>query len=369
VNISYVHGICMRHDAISNSIRDEIEWLSQAHQVRLFAYACDQPQLPFTKVDDLRGLIFDPHFRSSELVVFHFGVHYPLFDALSVCPVNARRLVVFHNITPKEFIAPSHHGTADQSFKQLANLMFADHVVCDSQTNLDVMRAAGIDTPATVLPLALHSHHEPPPSKPSAQDDVVRVAFVGRFVKSKGAGELVAALDRVLHAAPGRTIALDMVGNLMFSDPLLLDEIGKAIELLRQAHGARVRVTIHGSAPEALKASLLRDADLFVLPTYHEGFCVPVLEALASGCKVISYDNSNLPAITGGLGLLVPTGDVAALAAAIADAAALVTSPAWRGAGAGSYGEYAGQVRDYVSNFAPERTRRRFLKFIRHFTH
>ena len=48
---------------------------------------------------------------------------------------------------------------------------------------------------------------------------------------------------------------------------------------------------------------------------------MPVLEALASGCKVISYDNSNLPAISGGLAQLVPTGDVAALAAAIADAA------------------------------------------------
>ena len=123
MKISYVHGICMRHDAISNSIRDEIEWLSQSHQVRLFAYACDQPQLPFTKVDDLRAVIFDPHFRASDLVVFHFGVHYPLFDALSVCPVNAKRLVVFHNITPKEFIAPSHHDTADLSFKQLANLI------------------------------------------------------------------------------------------------------------------------------------------------------------------------------------------------------------------------------------------------------
>ena len=50
---------------------------------------------------------------------------------------------------------------------------------------------------------------------------------------------------------------------------------------------------------------LPRDAGVFVLPTRHEGFCVPIVEALAAGCKVIACDNSNTPAVTGGLASLV----------------------------------------------------------------
>jgi hypothetical protein len=41
------------------------------------------------------------------------------------------------------------------------------------------------------------------------------------------------------------------------------------------------------------------------------------MEALKSGCFVIAYDNSNLPNVTGGLARLTPTGDTAALSAAI----------------------------------------------------
>lgn len=367
MKISYVHGICMQHDAISNAIRDEVGWLAETHEVRLFAYTCDQAGLPFTQVGDLRQLIFDAHFGASDLVVFHFGVHYPLFDALSVCPRRARRLVVFHNITPRAFVAPSQHATVERSFLQLANLMFADHVVCDSQTNLDVMREAGIDTPATVLPLALRATPAVPPSKPSARDGVVRIAFVGRFVRSKGVDELIAAMAPVLRASPQRRLRLDLVGNLAFSDAALVERMRLAIARLRRSFDARVAVAIHASAPESLKAQILRDADLFVLPTYHEGFCVPILEALASGCKVISYDNSNVPAICGGLAQLVPTGDTGALAAAIGEAAALVATPAWGAGDAPGYRRYAARALAHVHQFTPARTRRRFLRFISDF--
>lgn len=365
MKISYLHGICVNNDAISNSIRDEISWLSEdGHDVRLYAYACDHAQLPFKKVDDLSEIAFDPHFQTSDLVVFHFGVFYPLFDAILVTPKTARRLVVFHNITPKEFVPVENYETIDKSFRQLANIHFADHVVCVSQTNLDVLREAGITTPATVLPLALHSHVPLPSSKPSMLDGVLRLAFLGRFVRSKGPHELLRALDSVLRSHPAPRVQLDMIGNLRFSCSTLLDELRAAIDSLHRQYGARVRVEIHGNVAEEDKHRLLRDADLFVLPSYHEGFCVPILEALVNGCQVISYANSNIPAISGGLARLVPSGDVAALADAIGAAADQIGSAEWRTPG-GGYSRYAASALAYVDSFAPERVKRRFLNFIR----
>lgn len=365
MKISYLHGICVNNDAISNAIRDEMTWLSEAgHDVRLYAYACDHPQLQFTKVNDVAEVAFDAHFQSSDLVVFHFGVFYPLFDLITVTPKRARRLVVFHNITPKAFVPAEHHETIDKSFRQLANICFADHVVCVSQTNLDVLRAAGIGVPATVLPLALHSHATLPPSKPGAQDGVLRLAFLGRFVRSKGPTELLRALDVVLRTHPQLQVQLDMIGNLAFSYATLLDELDVIMAQMRKQYGERLHIAIHGNAAEAEKNRLLRDADIFVLPSYHEGFCVPILEALASGCQVVSYDNSNIPAVSGGLARLVPTGDVAALTRAMGEAAQQVAAPGWRAAD-GGYAQYAARAAAYVDSFAPHLAKRRYLSFIR----
>lgn len=370
MRISYIHGICVKNDAISNSIRDEITWLSSKvhNDVRLYAYACDYEDLPFTKVSNLRDVAFDLHFQSSDLVVFHFGVFYPLFNLLPVAPARAKRLVVFHNITPKQFVSVENHATIDKSFQQMANIMFADHVACVSQTNLDVLQKAGIHTSATVLPLAVHSGFQMPESKPSAIDGLIRLAFVGRFVRPKGPGELLEALLRVLQRNQLVQLTLDMVGNLFFSDAVLLEEIRKTAEVMQQSFGDRVKIAIHGNASEAVKRQILQDADLFVLPTYHEGFCVPILEALASGCEVIAYENSNTPAISGGLAELTPTGDVEALSCAIAKTIEEITSSAWRRTDIGIYTKYARRAQQYVQQYSPERAKRRFLNFIEHFT-
>lgn len=365
MKISYVHGLCVKNDAISNSIRDEITWLnSEGHNVQLCAYACDHNNLPFTKVSDLRDVVFDQHFQSSDLVVFHFGIFYPLFNLLAIAPKNSSRLVVFHNITPKQFVALENHSTIDKSFQQMANIIFADHVACASQTNLDVLRAAGIHTPATVLPLAVHSEHQTPENKPGHLDGVVRLAFIGRFVQSKGPGELLDALDKVLQHNQSVHLRLDMIGNLPFSDLTLLEEIRKTVDAMNLSYGNRAKISICGDASEDMKHQILRDADLFVLPTYHEGFCVPIVEALASGCRVIAFENSNTPAISGGFARLTPTGDVSALSCAISEIVKETLSSTWRGIGTESYSEYAHKTQKFAQQYSPERTKRRFLNFI-----
>lgn len=365
MKISFVNGICLSNDAISNAIRDEVTWLGETHDVRLYTYACDNAALPAQIVSDVRDVVFDAHFQGSDLVIFHFGVFYPLFDLLTVAPQHARRVVVFHNITPKDFVTASNHALIDKSFAQMSNMAFADHVVCDSQTNLDVLRQAGIRTPATVLPLALHRGALPPPVKPSFDDGVLRLAFVGRFVRSKGPTELLAALAEVLSARPALRVRLDLVGSLTFSDEKILAEIKERSARMASQFGERVQINLRGNASEQEKGDVLLQADLFVLPSYHEGFCVPILEALASGCRVISYDNSNIPHISGGLATLVPSGDIAQLAAAMRDGADTCSSGAWRADGNAGYASFVRRAAAYVAHFHPHATKRRLLHLIR----
>ncbi|UOD32122.1 glycosyltransferase family 4 protein [Massilia violaceinigra] len=361
MKISVIHGICVRNDAISNAIADNIGWLIEAgHEVVLFTYACEHA-VPHRLVRDVTDIMTDAHFQASDAVIFHFGIYYPLFDLILLVPERARRLVVFHNITPKQFVGAEHHATIDKSFAQMANMMFADHVACDSASNLAVLRAARVSTPASVLPLAVHGQAQPCAAKPGHADGIVRLLFIGRLVRSKGVADLLDAVERCLQADSGVRIALDLVANLGFSDAALVGAVRAAADEWPRRYGPRVSLRLHGDAPDQLKQRLLAEADVFVLPTYHEGFCVPIVEALSAGCRVVCYDNSNTPAIAGGLARLVPTADIALLAQAIGAELALARAPAWRQDG---FASFAGQAWRYAHSFAPARARHRLSAWV-----
>lgn len=362
MKITVVHGICVKNDAISNAIADNIGWLGSAgHDVVLFAYACEHADLPHRLVRDATDIMRDPHFQASDVVIFHFGIFYPLFDLIMMVPARARRLVVFHNITPRQFVDTEHHAIIDKSFAQLGNVMFADYVACDSASNLEVLRAAGVSTPGSVLPLAVHGQAQPVAAKPGRADGIVRLVFIGRLVRSKGVADLLDAVARCLQADNSVRIALDLVGNLGFSDPALVAAVRAAAGEWPRLYGERVSVRLHGDAPEELKQRLLAEGDVFVLPTYHEGFCVPIVEALSAGCRVVCYDNSNTPAISGGFARLVPTGEVGQLAQAVGDELALVGSAAWRADG---FAAFAARAWRHAHMFAPARARYRLAALV-----
>jgi glycosyltransferase involved in cell wall biosynthesis len=366
MKISYVNPLCLKNDGISGSIRDEIFSLQKTgqHDICLFGYTCEYSSIPFIKTTTVQDIVFNPFYQTSDLIVFHFGIFYNLFDAILLSPRNAKRLVVFHNVTPKQFVAEKDHSLIDRSFHQMANITWADHVICISETNLSVLHEAGIRTSATVIPLAVHSNLHAPANKPCMQDNIVRLVFLGRLVKSKGPEDLLVAVQKALHQVPQERLQLDIISNIQGSDSELVTKLQKTIKEIHATFGNRIKITIYPNATEETKQKILRDADMFVLPTYHEGFCVPIVESLASGCKVITYDNSNTPAVSGGHAALVPTGDINALSAALQEAITQVCSTAWRGKGADSYTEYAKTTQAYVKQFSPAQVEQKFLQVI-----
>jgi glycosyltransferase involved in cell wall biosynthesis len=366
MKVSLVSGICVQYDAISNAVADQLRWLRNAkYDVKLYAAACDRPELQCSVVSAPWEIVYDPHFQQSELVVFHYGITYPLFDLLPVVPRRARRLVAFHNITPKELVGQAAQATIERSFRQMSNIAFADHAICDSETNLEVLRSARIGTAASVLPLAVTCPPRVPGRKPSADDGIIRVAFIGRLVASKGPRDLLAALHQVLHRMPHVRLELDVVAGLAFSDHAEVGAVRAAADEWPREFDRRATLRLHGDAPEELKQRILAEADLFVLPTRHEGFCVPIVEALGNGCKVIAYANSNTPAISGGHASLVATGDVDTLADALAGNIAQISAPKWQH---GGYAEHAQRTWHYTQQFAPAVIEKQFLKQIRQLT-
>jgi glycosyltransferase involved in cell wall biosynthesis len=93
----------------------------------------------------------------------------------------------------------------------------------------------------------------------------------------------------------------------------LYDDLAKQM----RGRGLDGQVQFPGYVAEEDKAALLSGATAFMFPSLHEGFGLPVLEAQACGCPVITSNTSSLPEVAGDAALLVAPQDATAIAVAM----------------------------------------------------
>ncbi len=367
LKISYINGVCKKNDAISNSIYNEINWLKEwpAIDVKLFSYECDFNDIPFVSVTEPKDVVFDSFFQESGIIIFHFGIYCPLFDLIAAVPQRAKTMVVFHNITPKKYAAEKDHLVIDKSFKQISNIAHADYVVCDSKENLEVLQKAAITKPMTVLPLSAPRLPSSLRKNNSHNDDLVRIAFIGRLVKSKGPEDLLKSIIYLAEQDSLLKLRVEIIYNEGFSNEDVIKAVFSLSDHIHKVFNDRVGVLFYKNACEMTKFRVLCDADLFVLPSYHEGFCVPILEAMACGCKIVSYSNSNIPAICGGFAKLVPTGNMDLLSKALHDEINKINASGWKKGNKEHYTKYMKEINAYLDDYSYENCKQRFLHYIK----
>jgi glycosyltransferase involved in cell wall biosynthesis len=164
-----------------------------------------------------------------------------------------------------------------------------------------------------VDPALVHvAHHGvtvgPPPVDGDVDATLVRlgvrppfVLFVGTLEPRKGVADLLAAHGRLRAGRPD--LQLVLAGARGWGELPALDGPG---------------LVAPGSLADADLDALYRTAEVLALPSRYEGFGLPVVEAMARGCPVVCSDAACLPEVAGGAAVLVPMGDVAALADALA---------------------------------------------------
>ena len=145
--------------------------------------------------------------------------------------------------------------------------------------------------------------------RPWREDLPARVLFLGRLTEQKRVDVLLEAFARVAQAHPDlKGLELVLAGH----GPL-------QAELESQAASLGIRASFLGSVPRAQVVDLLRDAKVVALPSASEGASNSILEAIATGVPVVATE---LPGTCELIrheqeGLLVPVGDVEALASAL----------------------------------------------------
>jgi glycosyltransferase involved in cell wall biosynthesis len=138
---------------------------------------------------------------------------------------------------------------------------------------------------------------------------------VGRFVTAKGLHVLIDALAVVVDRV-GPAVTAVFAGSTDLSDVVYLRQLEAQVE----HHGLGSVVEFRPNLDDRQLWHEYDQADVLVSPSFHEGLCVPVIEAYIAGCRVVATDGGNLPFVVQPPDPIVPTGDVEALADAVVSA-------------------------------------------------
>jgi glycosyltransferase involved in cell wall biosynthesis len=256
-----------------------------------------------------------PALLGSSGAAVHHGPHYTMPERAMI-PV----VVTIHDCT--FFDHPEwHERTKVPVFRRAIRRAArrAAALVCVSETTAaHLRRVCDVRAPIVVAPHGV-DHHRFAPAEPAPgtdhemlgrlgiPSDRPLVVFVGTSEPRKGLAGLVEAFDRVAERRPDALLVI--AGALGWGT----GSIERALALA--THAGSVRRT--GYVPDDAVPALLRSATVVAYPSIEEGYGLPALEALACGAPLITTSGTAMAEMAGAGAVLVPAGDVRALAAAL----------------------------------------------------
>jgi L-malate glycosyltransferase len=295
-----------RGDAIGDSARKVRDLLRRmGHQSELFALTMDDELRndvqPFATAEATRG----------DITIFHFALPSPMTDAFAA--LNGAKVLQYHNITPAAFFAPYDAGLfrlAALGRRELATLAGrVDLALGDSEFNRRELEALGF-TRTGVLPIAVDTERiTGAPPRPALErilaDGLINVLFVGRIVPNK-------KIEDHIRLAELYKRNVDSYYRFIFVGrhdgvPRYYAQIRA---LIAEFEMLPDRFWFTGPVPDEDLAAFYRWADAYVSLSEHEGFCVPLVEAMAADVPVVAYAAGAVPETLGGAGLLFEPKDL-----------------------------------------------------------
>jgi glycosyltransferase involved in cell wall biosynthesis len=250
----------------------------------------------------------------ADVIVYQMAIGSIVADA--VLARDEPIVVNHHNLTPMRYIAGwqpvAAHGVV-WGRGQLRELATRARLgIADSTYNEHDLMEAGFAR-TTVVPILIDLTTldvEPAPAPARTSGSGVTWLFVGRLAPNKAQHDIVKAFAayRRFHNADAR---LFLVGGGR--------EDGYARTLQRFVHalGLDDVVTLTGGVSASELAAYYRAADVFVLCSEHEGFCVPLLEAMHYRVPIVAFASTAVPETLGDAGLLLDVKDPCTVAASV----------------------------------------------------
>jgi glycosyltransferase involved in cell wall biosynthesis len=220
--------------------------------------------------------------------IFHFSIGSAAGRLIHHAP--DRLVVVYHNITPARFFLGFHPhlaGLCHHGRRELAAFApRAELGLGDSEFNRKELEEAGFARTGVlpiVLDLSLYDRAPSPVVRRLYDDGRTNVLFVGRVIPNKKVDDVIrsfAVFQKWLQPRSRLLLVGDHRGFERYLDRLQ--------ELVRELRVDEVVFTGHVDDDELY--AYYRVADVFLCLSEHEGFCVPLQEAMHFGLPVVAYD-------------------------------------------------------------------------------
>ena len=310
------------HDAVSNDVLGQLKHLlGLKYQVEIFSenYHASFSLLVATKKHIIQCLL-----ERDNLLIYHHSIYWELgekFFQLALCPI----IMKFHNISPSFFFEEYDSvlfRVTQQGREQTTRLIKSGRIkyfVGDSQFNVDELIHCGANKKqCKVIPPfnSLKDYKNTTPAtkieKTLKEFDSVNLLFVGRIAPNKGHLHLIRTLNSYVNFF-GTNVRLHLVGEV---NP----KLGKYYQLLEneiKKYKLGELIKFHKKVDLKTLHTLYQSADVFLLLSEHEGFCVPILEAQYHHLPIIAWDQCAVCETLGKGGLLFQDCDYDAFAVAI----------------------------------------------------
>ena len=288
-----------RGDAVGDSARRVRDLLRRrGYEADIFALSADAEL-----ADEIRPFA-DPAARTGDITVLHFAVPSPMTEALTT--LRGRRVLQYHNITPARFFAPYDAGIfriAALGRTELRSLVGRiDLALGDSDYNRRELEALGFtDTgvmPILVDPERLTNAPRQPVLERTLEDGPANILFVGRVAPNKKLEDHIRLAEHYK-----RYVDTDYRFIFVGRTNAVPHYYATLRALILQYEMPDERFLFTGAVPDAELATYYRTAHAYVSLSEHEGFCVPLVEAMAADVPVLAYGATAVPETLGGAGI------------------------------------------------------------------
>jgi glycosyltransferase involved in cell wall biosynthesis len=327
-----INGNCMVNDALGNHVLNQLHFFqSRGYRALALVEHVDPRHPPETRqhlmritLDELRAGPVNPqtrraidHFTGADIYVFNYSAYYPLIDAIRLVG-HGVTLFDYHGVTPPHMWNGDDTEALVEGQRQLQLARYADYALAHSGFTRDELIETGAVDAARVyqMPYVVSLERFRPRRRDPAlaaryglTNDQPVLLYVGRMAANKRITDLVSAL--ALIRARHSHVMLLLVGDDRF--PAHARVVAQARQLA-QTLGVADGVIFTGQVPDEELAAHYQLANVFVTASIHEGFCIPVIEAMACGVPVIGADATALPETIGPAGLTFQPEDPADLA-------------------------------------------------------
>ncbi|MBQ8189510.1 MAG: glycosyltransferase [Lachnospiraceae bacterium] len=249
--------------------------------------------------------------KKENILFVHHSMGMNCFDKIISLP--DKKALIYHNITPEHFFEDEGTKRAiRQGLHQAKEYQkHVDYCIADSNYNRKELMGMGhrnVDVMPIQISLDRFDHTDADSAVLDKNKAKKNFLFVGRVVPNKCQTDIISSFA-VYTNYYNADSCLYIVGD---------DGMQSYVETLKKMcceYGIEDKVFFTGKVSEEELKAYYEIADIFLCMSEHEGFGVPLLEAMKMGVPVVSYRSSAVPETMDGAGIVVKEKNYAYIAA------------------------------------------------------